>query len=612
MSSPTETTSQIESELLAEVQQELERRGTSMIVKKQAEDDTLGALAVTAIFALLAVLAGTGIAMGLLYTPTVEDANASTAWFAQSTLGAVIRNAHYHAANLLVLLSVAYMGYLAWRGLFRRPAQWRWWRAVFLLLLVLGFGLSGQLLPYDQLAVHGTDIRLGYLSQAPVIGQTLRDLAEGGDTIGTATLARFFGMHALVLPALTIILARWLWKDTQSEAGLGTYIGVAGAVVALIFAVAFFWHAPLGLQGNLSELYPEARPEWYALPLYALLKLTPAGPVHLLVLFVLPLLGLAVVFALPFIETVNEKPARLRKPIQIGLIAGAAFFLIFSLMPVFGDMSDDAGWFKKYDTEGLMTTLGKRNDALRNSAEPLPDDTHIHARDLEVLHERLVGVYPTDMPEGEQVKWDELAERGIEAARKLRYAGNGEEQVLARKELRQVCEDCHKAHDKDEIRLDPPGLLAANDGGSASEKPFFFEQEQLSQLKPTDLNPKLSTNKLMDQLKWRLGEILAHAEITDRETTRSREQNLVDLREATTRVADKWGANEGSWWDEAKWDAWIADLREATGELATAKSPEEVAAKALEVGKACEACHEGGDELDEPIEWRFQSLLKPD
>ena len=607
-----ETTSQIESELLAEVQQELERRGTSMMVKREAEDDTLAALAVTAIFAVLAILAGTGIAMGLLYTPTVEDANASTAWFAQSTLGAVIRNAHFHAANLLILLCVAYMGYLAWRGLFRRPGQWRWWRAAFLLLLAVGFGLTGQLLPYDQLAVHGTDIRLGYLSQAPVLGPMLRDLAQGGDTIGTTTLARFFGLHTMVLPALAIILGRWLWKDTESDAGMGAYIGVAVGVVALVFAVAFFWHAPLGLQGNLSELYPEARPEWYALPLYALLKLTPAGPLHLLILFVLPLLAFAVVFALPFIETVNDKSPRLRKPIQIGLIAGAAFFLIFTAMPVIGDMSDDAGWFTKYTPEDLMTAMATRNDALRNSAEPVPGDAHVHARDLELLHERLIGVYPAETDSSAQGKWDELARRGVEAARKMRFAGSGEEQVKAREELRQVCTDCHDAFDKEDVRVNPPSMFGAASDAPVAEKPYFFDQDQLKSLKPGELKPKLSTKKLMDQLKWRLGEILAHAGVTDGETTRSAEQNFVDFEAASERIEGEFTDNEGSWWDQDKWNKWVNELSKANNALATAKTPEEVAARAKDVGKACEACHDGADEPDEPIEWRFESLLQPD
>ena len=132
MSGPgMETTSQIHDELLAEVKKELELRGTSQIIRKpEPGQDSIVSLAVTAIFACLAILAGSGAMMALVYTPTMEDANASTAWFQAGALGAVVRASHYHAANLLIVLSGAYLGYLLWRGLFRRPAQWRWWRAM--------------------------------------------------------------------------------------------------------------------------------------------------------------------------------------------------------------------------------------------------------------------------------------------------------------------------------------------------------------------------------------------------------------------------------------------------------------------------------------------------
>jgi hypothetical protein len=53
-------------------------------------------------------------------------------------------------------------------------------------------------------------------------------------------------------------------------------------------------------------------------------------------------------------------------------------------------------------------------------------------------------------------------------------------------------------------------------------------------------------------------------------------------------------------------------LRKATAELAIAKDALDVGKKTAAVGKACESCHDGADDLTEPIEWRFQSLLTPD
>jgi quinol-cytochrome oxidoreductase complex cytochrome b subunit len=612
-----QTTSQIHDELLNEVKQELVRRGTTLIpAKPEPGRDTLAGLVVSALLAVLAVLAGSGVMMALVYTPTMEDANASTAWFQAGAIGGVVRAAHWHASNLLVLLSGAYLFYLVWRGLFRRPAQWRWWRAALLLGLVLAFSLTGQLLPFDQLALHGTGIRLGYLAEAPVLGPRLVELAQGGESIGNATLARFFGLHAIVLPALTVILLRFLWRDGKSDVAFTYHAAVAGAVLVLVAAAAVLVPAPLGLQGSLSEPYPEARPEWFALPLYALLKLLPPGALHLLVLFVMPLLGAALIAALPFIETVAEQPARLRKPLQIGVIALVVFGLAFSAVPLIQDMSTKEGWFRQPGVEGLMTAMGRRNDALLNSGEAPPAEAHNLARDLQLLHERLVGVYPEKIEEGQKADWDKLAQQGVEAARKLLLAPDAHSQLQAREELRQVCADCHKAHDKEEVKIDPPPRFVARDTGGPSNPPaaFFFDQEQLKSLQPGGIDPKRSTTKQMDQMKYRLRDMLIEAGIIsdnrkpDAEK-RSATQSLVDLRELTNIVAGHYDDNAGAFHDQAKWDKWIEELRRAMDELAQAKDAADLGRKAAAVGKACEACHDGADEPDEPIEWTFKSML---
>ena len=611
-----ETTSQIQDELLNEVKKELELRGTSQVMRKPAPEpgqDVVGSLAVTAILGCIAILAGTGAMMALVFAPTMEDANASTAWFQAGALGAVVRSSHYHAANLLVVLSASYLGYMLWRGLFRRPAQWRWWRAVALLGLVLAFSLTGQLLPFDQLAVHGTNIRLGYLGEAPVIGEQLRALAQGGDTIGTATLTRFFGLHVIVLPALLLILARFMWRDSKAEVAPTMHVGTACTVLVIVVVVAFLWQAPLGLQGNLAERYPEARPEWYALPLYALLKVAPPGAAHLLILFVAPAVGAAVVLALPFIETISTDPARLRKPLQLGLIAVLAFGAIFSAVPVAQDMSEHEGWFRKADVEELMTAMGNRNRALMNSAEPAPGDTHNLARDIQLLNERLIGNYPDPIDDAGRIKWDELATKGAAAAKALWLAPDGPTQAKARADLRQVCMDCHKASEKEDIVVEPPPLIAL-----APEKPkdppptFFFNQALLGAL-TAEVDPKKSTKRQMDQLKYRLRDILRDAEVIDDprkpDERRTREQSLVDLRGLMLHVGGMYDNNSGAFFEQSKWDNWVKEATASIDALGKAKDPIDVASQAKAVGKACEACHDGADDPDEPIEWRFQSLL---
>lgn len=620
MSGASDSSSQIHDELLAEVKLELDRRGTSQVTRKpEPTNDTVATFAVTAILTCLALLAGTGIAMSLVYVPSLEDASASTAWFQSGgmagTLGGIVRAVHFHAANILVALSAAYLGYLAWKGLFRRPEQWRWWRAAILLALVVGFSLTGQTLPADQVALHGTNIRLNYLAELPVFGEMLRQLVQGGDSIGSATLGRFFAMHVVVLPAISLILLRWIWKDGESDRSLTPHFGVAGAVTLLVVVFSLLFVPPLGLHGNLSEPYPQARPEWFALPLYALLKIAPAGVLHSLILFVPPLLGGALVVALPFLETSVANKARLTKPIRIGLALGFVLFVVFAAIPMVQDKSNNDGWFSKYTPEDIMTAMGSRNAELRNSAEPVPDTAHNHARDLELLHERLIGNYPDPIDDPGRKKWDELAVQGVAAARALRMAANAESQRKHRAELRQVCEDCHKLHEKEEVRIDPPALFARQGQTDKPIEPeFFFDAQKMQKLKPTELPAKLSTTKLMDQMKYRLKDILIESgALTDNRGTanplRSREQAMLDLIDQVKLLDGYYEKNEGAYYEKTKWNDWVAKLAAASEALSNAGSATEVVKLSAEVGKACEACHDGADEPDEPIEWTFQSLL---
>ncbi|MBK8206937.1 MAG: cytochrome b N-terminal domain-containing protein [Planctomycetes bacterium] len=612
MSSPDSTasasSSQIESELLAEVQKEMVRRGTTLIPKTpDRADDLPAALCATAILATLAILAGTGVMMALVYAPTADDAYASVAWMQMSSLGGLARAMHWHASNLLILLSAAYLAYLLWRGMFRKPEHGRWWRAGMMLALAAAAGFTGQLLPYDQNALHGTAIRISYIQSLPG-GDVLAGWMTGTPEIGTATVTRFFGLHVLVIPALLILVLRRFWKDSRSEKLFSAQLAVPVVVLLLLGAAGFLVRAPLGLGGTLSEPYPDARPEWWALPLYELLKILPAGVLHMLTLALPPLLGAAVVIALPLVEKVSLKPPRLLKPLRISLIVGVVAFLGLSIVPLVEDSSDSAGWFRKQSLADLMPAMGTRNTALGNTRDPLPWDTYKHAQDLKLLHERIRGVYPDDLDAPGRAQWDEWADQGAAFALELQLANDDTGQREARLGLRKTCQKCHDAHDKGDIRLDPEGTVAAATKEPVAPKSYFFDQALLESTKPN--MTATTTKRIMDQGKFRLGDILAQAGITSGEKKRSAEQALVDLRAVTAAIGKLYEKNNAVFLDEQKWNNWVKELATAVEELAQASNPEDVGKKMAAVGKACETCHEGADEPDEPIEWAYSSLLK--
>lgn len=603
----TAETTRIEGELLDEVQQEMKRRGSSIL---DTTNDLPASLSASAILACLAVLAGTGVMMALTYTPSAGDAHASVGWLEMTFAGALTRAMHFHASNLLILLSGAYIGYMLWRGLYRKAFRGRFWRAGLLLALALAAGFTGQLLPYDQNALHGTLIRVSYIESVPVAGPVIAGLLSDGE-LGTATLTRFFGLHVLIVPVLLLILLRWFRRDAAARGPLMPQLAVPLIVVALITGVSLLIKAPLGLAGTFSEPYADARPEWYAIPLFELLKLLPAGTAQLLALIVPPAAAAVAVVGLPLIEKATQHPPRLLWPVRIGLIAGGVIGVALTAMALISDFREDSGWFRKHETADAMLSMGARNDALGNEAEALPHNAHNHARDLMRLHERIIGRYPAELDQGSRSQWDDWAREGAARARDLLLAPDDAAQRSARARLREVCQRCHEAEGKEEVPLNPPPRMIAQAGNGAPAMAYFFDQQRLSELKPTALaRADRTTKRVMEQSRNRLRDILTHAGVVEGEIDRDREQALVDLRSVVEFTGTLWESNAAAFWEEEKWENWAREVQKQIDELAKARSPEDIARTASSIGQACESCHDGADELGSPIEWRYRSLLE--
>ena len=77
---------------------------------------------------------------------------------------------------------------------------------VILLIIVIGFGFTGYLLPWDQRAYWATTVGTRIAGVAPVIGDYLLRIARGGPELSAVTLARFFGTHIWVLPVTLALL----------------------------------------------------------------------------------------------------------------------------------------------------------------------------------------------------------------------------------------------------------------------------------------------------------------------------------------------------------------------------------------------------------------------
>ena len=158
-------------------------------------------------FVLFVILAVTGIMLAVYYQPTPDKAYESVLDISTRVqFGWWIRSIHRWAAGGMVLLVFIHMLRVFFTGAYKAPRELNWVTGVVLLLITLGFGFTGYLLPWDQKAYWATKVGTDIAGSVPVMGHFLLVSLRGGDQISAATLGRFFTLHVLVLPAIIILL----------------------------------------------------------------------------------------------------------------------------------------------------------------------------------------------------------------------------------------------------------------------------------------------------------------------------------------------------------------------------------------------------------------------
>lgn len=149
----------------------------------------------------------TGILLTIYYVPTPDHAYDSVQYITtQVPLGWLVRGLHHWGASALIVLVVLHMLRVIIFGAYKYPREVTWFTGVFLLLVVIGFGFTGYLLPWDQKSFWATTVGTRIAGTPPIIGDYLLRIIRGGPEITAVTLVRFFGAHVWVLPSLLMIL----------------------------------------------------------------------------------------------------------------------------------------------------------------------------------------------------------------------------------------------------------------------------------------------------------------------------------------------------------------------------------------------------------------------
>ena len=149
----------------------------------------------------------TGILLTTYYVPTPDHAYDSVQYITtQLPAGWLIRGLHHWGASAMVVLVVLHMLRIIWYGAYKFPREITWMTGVVLLLITIAFGFTGYLLPWDQKAYWATTVGTRIVATPPLIGDVMLRIVRGGEELTAITLARFFGVHIWILPALLLSL----------------------------------------------------------------------------------------------------------------------------------------------------------------------------------------------------------------------------------------------------------------------------------------------------------------------------------------------------------------------------------------------------------------------
>ena len=155
---------------------------------------------------LFAVQVITGIVLAAYYNPSPDHAYRSIDYIMNEVAaGDILRSLHHWAGAAMVIAVALHLLSSLYYGAYKAPREVTWIFGVGLFLLVLGFGFTGYLLPWDQKAYWATVVGTNVAKDIPLIGSYVFGLLRGGPEVSGLTLTRFYTIHILVLPLFTAL-----------------------------------------------------------------------------------------------------------------------------------------------------------------------------------------------------------------------------------------------------------------------------------------------------------------------------------------------------------------------------------------------------------------------
>lgn len=323
----------------------------------------------------------TGISLASAYVPSSGEAYPSLLFISGTTLGHIVRGIHYFGASAMIILIGVHAVRVYLMGSYKYPRQVNWLTGVGLLVLTLLMAFTGQLLRWDQTGFWTAVVAAEQAGRTPLIGNWLGHFILAGDTVGGATLSRFFAAHVFFIPALIFALLgfhlylvihngiseppkagrpvdpktyrRWygdllssegrpFWPDAAwRDVAFGFLVIVAIVVLAIVIGPE-----PLGKAPDPTVLGASPRPDWYFLWYYALLSVAPRWSENYIIILAPLIFGLLLIF-LPFVASKGER-SPLRRPWSFVIVA-----IIIVVIAYYGHLGHLAPWSPRLEATPL-------------------------------------------------------------------------------------------------------------------------------------------------------------------------------------------------------------------------------------------------------------------
>jgi ubiquinol-cytochrome c reductase cytochrome b subunit len=287
----------------------------------------------------------TGVFLALYYVPSADHAHTTVAYITKAvTAGSFLRSLHAYGASAMIIVMLLHLSQTYIYGAYKGRRELLWLSGCVLFALILGMAFTGYLLPWDQRAYFATAVGTNAVSEVPWAGETLKRMIRGGTEMGTLTISRFFVAHVFLIPAciFALVASHILLFRKAGAAGptdedphepkqktelfyprqVLMDLSLTALLIAGLGLLCFFVPAQLGPPANPADAQYVPRPEWYYLPIFQWLKYWH-GAASVVGILVIPMVVVAAVIALPFLDRSTE-----RRPWKRPVAMGAYVFLV--------------------------------------------------------------------------------------------------------------------------------------------------------------------------------------------------------------------------------------------------------------------------------------------